>query len=69
MGHIKMIKDPVQVHNVIVWGVSMDESHSPSRRSPNRYSEGDLRDRPHRKPPDYSHIRLKGDHPKELSRF
>ena len=56
--------DPVQVHNKqgrsneydeTIWGVPMDESHSPSRRSP----EGDRRSRSRRKPPGYSPIRLK----------
>jgi len=59
MGHRKINKDLFQVHSEIVWGVPMDESHSPSRRSPSRYSEGDQRGRPDRKPPDHYHIRLK----------
>jgi len=63
-GHGKMMKDPVQVHNKqgrsneydeTIWGVPMDESHSPSRRSP----EADRRSRSRRKPRDYSPIRLK----------
>ena len=43
--HAKIIKDPVQVHNKLghydetVWDVPMDESHSPSRRSPSRSPE------------------------------
>ena len=57
-GHGKMIKDPVQVHNEIVWGVPMDKSHT-SRRSPSRSSEGDRRGRSRRKPSDYYPIRLK----------
>ena len=52
------MKDHAQVHNKLgpldkyydetVWGVPMDESHSPSRKSP----DGDQRSRSRRKPPD-----------------